>query len=842
MALLLKPLCSGLRRMVSGDKQRFDDGRFNLDLTYITDRIIGLFFFGSFFLISHLLISIHHTAMGFPSEGVEGTYRNPIEEVAAMLDTYHAGHYTIYNLAGRDYDYTRFGSRVNSWCGFPDHHPPPLGLLVRILLHMHDWLRSDARNVAVVHCLAGKGRTGTVIASYLLVAGLFASARDALSYFALKRSSCNNGVTVPGQRRYVAYVADVLARPALPPLRRVWLLRAVVLRGVPVALGLAPALTVHALFGPRRHAAFASLWGDPAPLPVSRAGQCTLSYTTAPHAATTPGSSRLQKRRSCGSGSSEGTTAAADGAGGSTGTFTSGTSSSSNGTSPALDEGELVDVVFPVDVLVRGDVLITLDDRSRQALRLNFHTAWIDPSASEPVVPPLLATSEKPVPQDDSEDEDEDEEEDEEEGDEESDENQTRSCSSSSSIFIDNEWGVDATGGEREDASAPVTAPHPQLLGVVALGKTRSSSEAPFVNSSGNAGTAGQRASAEIAKPLWSPCVSPSQQQKGDGAGVSTTTKETPGHHTVTFTKDELDGAGVHARFPRDFAVELVLEDATGQLSAADRSRFEKESRLEALLCSSLRHVPPPVDGSAVWFPPTPDSPESVPVRIAHARADSRCQELLAASTSTSTGSSSSGSSSDMCGWLVKQGQKVHSWKRRWFVLRGGVLEYYASPRDARPRGAVALASVCAVVPDVLPAHDPGDHPYCFQLVVLPEAPHAGGRTLVISAPDDSARVEWVESIELARMSSRNATVSAVCDATNCSHLHSPVVLFMFFFSRLFFADGWAHINNNRNALRRKRARPSPARASTFPSDVQPNNLKTTQKTKHNTKESFVHR
>lgn len=42
MALLIKPLCTGLRRMVSGDKQRFDDGRFNLDLTYITDRIIGL--------------------------------------------------------------------------------------------------------------------------------------------------------------------------------------------------------------------------------------------------------------------------------------------------------------------------------------------------------------------------------------------------------------------------------------------------------------------------------------------------------------------------------------------------------------------------------------------------------------------------------------------------------------------------------------------------------------------------------------------------------------------------------------------------------------------------------
>ena len=42
MARLLRPLSGGLRRIVSGNTQRFRDGRFDLDLTYITDRIIGL--------------------------------------------------------------------------------------------------------------------------------------------------------------------------------------------------------------------------------------------------------------------------------------------------------------------------------------------------------------------------------------------------------------------------------------------------------------------------------------------------------------------------------------------------------------------------------------------------------------------------------------------------------------------------------------------------------------------------------------------------------------------------------------------------------------------------------
>lgn len=53
------------RELVSGPKQRFNNGEFNLDLTYITNRVI---------------------AMSFPASGFESTFRNDIDEVSIFLD------------------------------------------------------------------------------------------------------------------------------------------------------------------------------------------------------------------------------------------------------------------------------------------------------------------------------------------------------------------------------------------------------------------------------------------------------------------------------------------------------------------------------------------------------------------------------------------------------------------------------------------------------------------------------------------------------------------------------------------------------------------------------------
>jgi phosphatidylinositol-3,4,5-trisphosphate 3-phosphatase/dual-specificity protein phosphatase PTEN len=53
-------------------------------------------------------------------------------------------------------------------------------------MNMH-LIIADLQNVAVLHCLAGKGRIGTAICCFLLYSGRFDSAEDAMNFYARKR-------------------------------------------------------------------------------------------------------------------------------------------------------------------------------------------------------------------------------------------------------------------------------------------------------------------------------------------------------------------------------------------------------------------------------------------------------------------------------------------------------------------------------------------------------------------------------------------------------------------------------------------------------------------------------
>ena len=92
---------------------------------------------------------------------------------------------------------------------------------------MDNWLKGDPKHVAVVHCLGGKGRTGTVIACYLrfvvfrfVVSALtndvdrfrgdYNDPMDALDHFAQKRSKIENGVKQASQKRYVSLFEPVI--------------------------------------------------------------------------------------------------------------------------------------------------------------------------------------------------------------------------------------------------------------------------------------------------------------------------------------------------------------------------------------------------------------------------------------------------------------------------------------------------------------------------------------------------------------------------------------------------------------------------------------------------------
>lgn len=77
-----------IKHLVSKNKKRFVEGGFDLDLFYVTPRVI---------------------AMGFPSEKVEGLYRNALPDVQAFFQERHPGHFKIYNLCSeRAYEHAKF--------------------------------------------------------------------------------------------------------------------------------------------------------------------------------------------------------------------------------------------------------------------------------------------------------------------------------------------------------------------------------------------------------------------------------------------------------------------------------------------------------------------------------------------------------------------------------------------------------------------------------------------------------------------------------------------------------------------------------------------------------------
>ncbi|KAF8499993.1 phosphatases II [Gautieria morchelliformis] len=140
-----------VRNLVSGSKARFKDEELDLDLdlVYVTDQLI---------------------VMGFPAEGLEGFYRNKRGHAKRFLDHRHRDKYWIFNfcpLTENSYDAAIFYGRVSRY-PFPDHHAPPLAILALASREMRTWLSGSDDRVAVLHCKAGKGRSGTLACAFLL--------------------------------------------------------------------------------------------------------------------------------------------------------------------------------------------------------------------------------------------------------------------------------------------------------------------------------------------------------------------------------------------------------------------------------------------------------------------------------------------------------------------------------------------------------------------------------------------------------------------------------------------------------------------------------------------------
>ncbi|KAF3048427.1 Telomerase protein component 1 [Didymella heteroderae] len=91
---------------------------------------------------------------------------------------------------------------------FPDHHPPPFALIPNIMASMRNWLKAKEGRVVVVHCKAGKGRSGTASCSYLMSEEGWPMEK-ALQRFTERRMRPGmgyKGVSIPSQLRWLTYV------------------------------------------------------------------------------------------------------------------------------------------------------------------------------------------------------------------------------------------------------------------------------------------------------------------------------------------------------------------------------------------------------------------------------------------------------------------------------------------------------------------------------------------------------------------------------------------------------------------------------------------------------------
>lgn len=194
-----------MRRQQWPDHHRVEGHNF----TYVCDRVV---------------------AMGFPRSQPKRTTENRIDDLSAMLKQRHPGHFMVWNLSEEYYDYSKFDGQVQDF-RFPGHPAPPLAVLFKIINSIESWLAADPENIAVIHCLTGRGRTVTVIACFLAWVGEFSTATEALSFVAERRCVELERVVIPSQTRYVHYFCNVMAgtKPRSEPL----LLKRIIVNTIP---------------------------------------------------------------------------------------------------------------------------------------------------------------------------------------------------------------------------------------------------------------------------------------------------------------------------------------------------------------------------------------------------------------------------------------------------------------------------------------------------------------------------------------------------------------------------------------------------------------------------------
>ncbi|XP_016041536.2 tensin-2 isoform X4 [Erinaceus europaeus] len=165
--------------------------RWDLDLTYVTERIL---------------------AAAFPARPDEQRHRAHLRELAHVLQSKHRDKYLLFNLSEKRHDLTRLNPKVQDF-GWPELHAPPLDKLCSICKAMETWLTADPQHVAVLYCKGSKGKLGVIVSAYMHYSKISAGADQALATLTMQKF-CEDKVAAelqPSQHRYVSYFSGLLS-------------------------------------------------------------------------------------------------------------------------------------------------------------------------------------------------------------------------------------------------------------------------------------------------------------------------------------------------------------------------------------------------------------------------------------------------------------------------------------------------------------------------------------------------------------------------------------------------------------------------------------------------------
>ncbi|XP_047378556.1 pleckstrin homology domain-containing family H member 2 isoform X2 [Sciurus carolinensis] len=116
---------------------------------------------------------------------------------------------------------------------------------------------------------------------------------------------------------------------------------------------------------------------------------------------------------------------------------------------------------------------------------------------------------------------------------------------------------------------------------------------------------------------------------------------------------------------------------------------------------------------------------------------DTECLQPEQKLPKTCSSSSDNGKSEPLekSGYLLKMSGKVKTWKRRWFVLKGGELLYYKSPSDVirKPQGHIELSASCNILR--------GDNKQTVQLTTEKH-------TYYLTADSPNILEEWIKVLQ----------------------------------------------------------------------------------------------